>query len=120
MSEPAQHISEIELHGYLDGELSEERAILVEAYLDEDDEASAKLFHYGIQGDLIRRLYGPLLNRPVPHPIAAKLATLKVAGKRRNGMANRLKLGVAAVLLAGTALAAFAWYFELIEVSSWL
>jgi anti-sigma factor RsiW len=66
---------EIELHGYLDGALDPIRAAEVEAYLNDDRAAAERLVHYGIQGDLVRRLYGSLLNRPTPTAMISALMT---------------------------------------------
>jgi anti-sigma factor RsiW len=66
---------EIELHGYLDGALDPIRAAEVEAYLNDDRAAAERLVHYGIQGDLVRRLYGSLLTRPTPTAMISALMT---------------------------------------------
>jgi anti-sigma factor RsiW len=66
-------ILDIELHGYLDGELNDHRKARVEDYLDRERPAAERLVHYGVQGDLIRRLYGPLINRSMPKQMAGRL-----------------------------------------------
>jgi len=76
LKSPASEVVDIEIHGYLDGELSEQRAKRVEEYLDQERPAAERLVHYGVQGDLIRRLYGPLINRPMPAEMAARLQTI--------------------------------------------
>ena len=66
-------VLDIELHGYLDGELNDQRKARVEDYLDCERPAAERLVHYGVQGDLIRRLYGPLISRPMPKQMAGRL-----------------------------------------------
>jgi|GEM_PF-5882351 len=78
LSVGAPHTQEIEIHGYLDGELASDHMADIDALVEEDEDAADLLLHYGIQGDLIRRLYAPLLNRPIP---AVMLDTLATAAK---------------------------------------
>ena len=68
------HAREIEIHGYLDGELDQRHMADMDSLVEHDQDAADRLLHYGIQGDLIRRLYTPLLNRPIPHELLAALS----------------------------------------------
>lgn len=72
------HPRETEIHGYLDGELDSYHMAEVDALVERDEDAADRLLNYGIQGDLIRRLYAPLLNRPIP---GAMLGTFWEAAK---------------------------------------
>ena len=65
------HAREIEIHGYLDGELDQRHMADMDSLVEQDHDAADRLLHYGIQGDLIRRLYAPLLNRPLPQEMLA-------------------------------------------------
>ncbi len=76
MKSAALEVVDIEIHGYLDGELNDQRATRLEEYLDQERPAAERLVHYGVQGDLIRRLYGPLINRPMPEEMAARLQAI--------------------------------------------
>lgn len=69
------HAHEVEIHGYLDGELGPDHMADIDALVEEDEDAADLLMHYGIQGDLIRRLYAPLLNRPIPGSMLHALST---------------------------------------------
>jgi len=94
-----QPVSEIELQGYLDGELSPQRVSAVEAYLEHDEAAAERLVHYGIQGDLIRRLYGPLINRPIPPAMIADL-TATAATQTKFALPKRWLKSLLPALLA--------------------
>jgi len=75
---PSPHDHEVDIHGYLDGELDAEHMATIDRLIERDDDAADRLLSYGIQGDLIRRLYAPLLNRPIP---ASMLDVLSKAAK---------------------------------------
>ncbi|MEZ5930671.1 MAG: sigma factor-like helix-turn-helix DNA-binding protein [Alphaproteobacteria bacterium] len=105
------HPREFEIHGYLDGELDGRHMADIDSLVEDDQDAADRLLHYGIQGDLIRRLYAPLLNRPLP---ASLLEALSVAMKAaaaartvRRGFPFRsrraLLAGAFMVTLAGSA-----------------
>lgn len=112
MSDTGHQIPDIELHGYLDGELSDQRVGDIEAYLDRSEEDSERLIHYGIQGDLIRRLYAPLLNRPIPLPMLSQLsANAKPRQRYLPNLWNSVL--IAAFLLTLTAFAATVWLLGL-------
>lgn len=102
---------DLDLHGYLDGELSKERTEVVEDYLDRERAAAERLVHYGIQGDLIRRLYGPLINRPLPLLMADRLQ-VATREKQENPARGRKKLAAVFVLLMIVALGAALWFFQ--------
>ena len=64
-------ISEAELHAHLDGELDAERCAAVQAFLAAHPEEAARARSYRQHAALIARVYGPLLDRPVPAPVGA-------------------------------------------------
>lgn len=120
MNAAVQQVKEIELHGYLDGELGVQRSAEVEDYLDCERAAAERLVHYGVQGDLIRRLYGPLINRPMPPQMAGRFQSMN---ERRFRLMNRPKPEsgrskgrktpvVIFVLLSFLALGAALWFFQ--------
>lgn len=69
------HPREIEIHGYLDGELDQRHMAEMDSLVEHDRDAADRLLHYGIQGDLIRRIYAPLLNRPIAQEMLATFST---------------------------------------------
>ncbi|MGI9420645.1 MAG: RNA polymerase sigma factor [Geminicoccaceae bacterium] len=99
------HAQEIEIHGYLDGELDGHHMADIDALVEYDDDAADRLLHYGIQGDLIRRLYAPLLNRPIPGPILDAVSTAARPARRgfRFGSRRALIAGAVVIALCGSA-----------------
>jgi anti-sigma factor RsiW len=65
MTDPAEHVSEAELHAYFDGELDASRRRAVEAHLAAHPEDADRLESYRGQDKLIRRAYRSLAERPV-------------------------------------------------------
>ncbi len=106
-------IDQNELHGYLDGELDQRSADRVEAYLGQKREAAQDIVHFGLQGDLVRRLYSPLLNRPLPPAMAAKLQQVheQHSNKPAGGMRRRTSVLLTLMFLIA-ALGALFWMFE--------
>ena len=99
------HAQEIEIHGYLDGELDGHHMADIDALVEYDDDAADRLLHYGIQGDLIRRLYAPLLNRPIPGPMLDAVSTAARPARRgfRFGSRRALIAGAVVIVLCGSA-----------------
>ncbi len=104
----AEDVARVELHGYLDGELSEQRTGEVESFLERERAGAEQIVHYGVQGDLIRRLYGPLINRPMPPEMAGRL---QVLSQQSPGVAakSRKARGIIYLLLVILALGALLW-----------
>lgn len=99
------HSQEIEIHGYLDGELDAHHMADVDALVEYDEDAADRLLHYGIQGDLIRRLYAPLLNRPVPGKMLDALGAAARPARRSFGFSARRALSAGAfVIVLGSAI----------------
>ncbi len=75
----------------------------VDALVEYDEDAADRLLHYGIQGDLIRRLYAPLLNRPIPGKMLDALGAAAKPAKRGFGFSARraLSIGVVVIVLGG-------------------
>lgn len=107
MTVAAKQIADIEIHGYLDGELSEQRSDTVERYLDQERAVAEQLVHFGVQGDLIRRLYGPLINRPMPPQIAGRCLIMNNKASKVSSTGRKLFL----LTLMVSVLAAGAWFF---------
>ncbi|MEM8948531.1 MAG: sigma factor-like helix-turn-helix DNA-binding protein [Pseudomonadota bacterium] len=100
------HPQEVEIHGYLDGELDGRHMVEVDALVDYDEDAADRLLQYGIQGDLIRRLYAPLLNRPIPGRMLDAFSTATRPARRSFGFGPRraLTAGAFMMVLGGSAL----------------
>ncbi len=92
------HSQEIEIHGYLDGELDGHHMADVDALVEYDEDAADRLLQYGIQGDLIRRLYAPLINRPVPAKMLDAHAAAAKPARRGFGFGSRRALIAGAVM----------------------
>ena len=112
-ADATRDIEETELHGYLDGELNQDRVDDVEAFLDQEKKAAERLVHYGMQGDLIRRLYSPLINRPTPYGLAGRLQQLSQlpSGEPSRGKGRATRILVTLLLTALVLGAAF-WFLE--------
>lgn len=62
-------ISNLDLHAYVDGELSEERHAEVAAWLAEHPEDSLRVESYRNQKQDLRRLFDPVLDEPLPEQL---------------------------------------------------
>jgi anti-sigma factor RsiW len=107
MTDPAEHVTEAELHAYFDGELALERRRTVEAYLAAHPEDADRLESYRGHDLLIRRAYRPLAARPIPPGLVEVLV-------RRHAPARRgwwwAAASAAAALLLFVAGATSGWY----------
>lgn len=61
-----QTVTEEEVHAFIDGELTADRAPVVEAAIKADPALADIVATYQADKILMKRLYGPLVNRPVP------------------------------------------------------
>ncbi|TWB15493.1 anti-sigma factor RsiW [Nitrospirillum amazonense] len=92
-------IAEVDLHAFLDGELPEDRARVVEAALLADPALAERLAGYEADKAMMKRLYSPLIDRPVPQHLI-DLAQSTANGPAARPWADWRRLGaVAAVLL---------------------
>jgi anti-sigma factor RsiW len=106
MTDPAEHVTEAELHAYFDGELAPERRATVEAYLAAHPEDADRLESYRGHDLLIRRAYRPLATRPLPARLLRAL--VRAQEGRRPGL--WATASVAAALLLFVAGATSGWY----------
>lgn len=65
--------SELDLHAYLDGELSTKRVKTVKAFLQSHPEQAERLERFTEWDAMIRKWYEPLLHRPLPPELLASL-----------------------------------------------
>jgi anti-sigma factor RsiW len=72
-----QSISEMELHAYVDGQLSGEERLEVEAFLAHNPEASRRVTDYAEQNRLLRAFYGPVLAEPAEERLERTARSLR-------------------------------------------
>ncbi len=106
----AKQVADIELHGYLDGELSDQRLEPVEDYLEQHRAAAERLVHFGVQGDLVRRLYGPLINRPMPAQMASRFQFISGKKSQSRPKGRRARVMIISLLMV-SALGCALWFF---------
>lgn len=93
---PRETVTDMELNGLLDGELTgEERASVVNRLAD-DPEAARKFSELGRISDAVRARYSPVLDEPLPPSMQAAIAA---SGARRSAAAPWLSAAAAFVLL---------------------
>src|SRR5256714_1275880 len=90
-SREVKPLAEAELHTYIDGALSEGARAEIEAWLASHPEDAERLRAYAEQNALLRSLYNPVLDEPVP---AALLAVRPHAGLRYAAAAAIFALGI--------------------------
>ncbi len=84
----------IRLHAYVDGQLDARNRLDMEKHLAENEEARERAKDYQLMNDLLRQLYDPILDEPVP-------PTLQITQpERRERSPLFTRLAAAAVLLA--------------------
>lgn len=71
---PSPPITEADLHGYVDGQLSAERRDEVERYLDERADERARVAAWQRDAEALRRLFDPVLSEPVPLQLRVRRA----------------------------------------------
>lgn len=89
-------VSELDLHAYLDGELGADRVQAVEAFLQSRPGQVERLQAFAEQDEMIRKLYAPLLSRPVPAELLAPLLAVPAPGAR---LREQVTIAAAVVLL---------------------
>src|SRR5207247_6246257 len=90
-SREVKPVAEAELHTYIDGALSEGARAEIEAWLASHPEDAERLRAYAEQNTLLRSLYNPVLDEPVP---AALLAVHPHAWRRYAAAAAIFALGI--------------------------
>jgi anti-sigma factor RsiW len=95
------HSEDVDLHAYLDGALDAVHSRAVEARLAADPELAARLAAFKADKMLLRQIFGPLTERPLPPEWTARLATSKP--RRLKGFGMPLAGAIAAALLLALA-----------------
>ena len=98
MSDRGDRITEGDLHSFLDGELHPDRRAEVDRHLAQDDDDRKRVESYRAQAEMVRRTYGPMIERPVPPRLSAAAAGT-AARSRPSRSWRRSLLAFAASLL---------------------
>jgi len=69
MTDREATVTQDELHAYVDGELSPDRRIAVEAWLMRNPDDAARVAEWRAQADAIRARYGAVVSEPIPPTI---------------------------------------------------
>ena len=94
---PAAPITEADLHAWVDGQLSAERAREIEAYLSTRPDAAERLEAYRAQKRELHALFDPVLDEPLPERV---LAAARPPARSR---ARAIAAAVAIALVGGAA-----------------
>lgn len=90
-------ITEDDLNRFVDGDLDAERRGDVAAYLDQHPDVARRIAGYAGQGELLRALYGPIADEPLPPEL--NLSRMIEDRRRRPGPARWLLAAAAAILV---------------------
>lgn len=69
MSKQVETVSDLDLHAYVDGELSEQRRVEVEAWLASHPEAATRVREYQLLQDKLHARFDPVLTEPIELPL---------------------------------------------------
>jgi anti-sigma factor RsiW len=101
---PERHISEVELHAYVDGELTPEDRAEVEALLAAAPAEAGLVREFRDLNEALAQRYAGRLGEPVPGRMQQVLARIpQDSGARRPGLARRWASVAAAILIAALA-----------------
>lgn len=96
---PDAHSEDLELHAYLDGALDAVHSSAVEARLASNPEIAARFAAFKADKMMLRQVFGPLAERPLPPGWMARLGTSKPR-RWRNFAAPLMGTAAAILLLA--------------------
>lgn len=99
----SSQVSDVDLHAYVDGELSESRHAEIAAWLEDHPDAVARVEAYQIQKQGLRRLFDPILDEPVPDALR-NLASPPMPRQRRflpSWSLQRIAASVALAFISG-------------------
>ena len=105
MSREQNESIDTDLHAYADGRLDAAARAAVEARLASDPAAARQVADWQRQNDMLRTLYGPAANEPVP----SRLDIHRIARQGRSDIGRWGRMAAAAVLLLAVG-AAGGWY----------
>jgi len=94
---PATPITESDLHAWVDGQLSAERAREIESYLSTRPDEAERLEAYRAQKRELHALFDPVLDEPLPERV------LEAARPRARGPLRAIAAGLAIALVGGAA-----------------
>lgn len=87
-------ITEADLHGYVDGRLSEKRKAEVEAYLSAHPEEAERLRSYQEQNRALRALFDPVTEEPIPPELTPTRRPWRFPAGRHVALIASFVLGV--------------------------
>lgn len=90
-------VTEDDLNRFVDGDLDAERRGEILAYLDQHPDVARRIAGYAGQGELLRALYGPIADEPLPPEL--NLSRMIEDRRRRPGPARWLLAAAAAILV---------------------
>ncbi|NUZ04503.1 anti-sigma factor family protein [Piscinibacter koreensis] len=88
-------VTEADLHAWVDGQLSAERAREIDVYLSTRPDEAERLAAYRAQGRELHALFDPVLDEPVPRPVLA------AARRPQRAARHAIAAAVVAALLGG-------------------
>src|SRR6202049_835835 len=92
-----REISDIEMHAFIDGALDADQLAKIKAAIEADPVLERRTAAFRADKDMLRRVYAPLINRPVPKEWHALVHRPKVPAHAT--MSWRLVGSIAAVLI---------------------
>jgi anti-sigma factor RsiW len=95
MTSKGAAISENELHAYVDGQLTEERRVEVEAYLADNPQEQARIREYQEQNRLLHASYDAIMAEPIP--------TWYLGARHRPFLLPAVGAAVVCIILGGVA-----------------
>lgn len=70
MNNPTQQVNEDRIHAYVDGQLDATEREAFEALLQHNEELAARVAAYQKQNEMLRQMFNPVLDEPVPERLA--------------------------------------------------
>ncbi|SNS72460.1 MULTISPECIES: anti-sigma factor [unclassified Azospirillum] len=89
------------MHALIDGELPPHRARTVEAMIQADATLAARVADYRAQKAMMKQLYGPLIDRPVPQHLIDRANAIPAARQSWGDWRRFAAAAVVALVLAG-------------------
>jgi anti-sigma factor RsiW len=93
-------VTDLELHAYVDGELSPDRIQAVEEATARDADLGSRIAAYQADKDMLKRLYAPLADRPIP-PAWETLARATPSARARTSWHLVGAIAAAALVIFG-------------------
>lgn len=105
MSANPDHITDAELHAYVDGKLTPDQRVGVEAFLKSNPDRAKEIAHWQRQNETLSALFGSTAQEPVP----ARLNPQAIAARKSKPTFSLMQLAAAAVVLIALG-GSFGWF----------